>query len=41
MPATWRFSFDRLGAKTPLANALVRFTVISGDRSMEETVTLD
>jgi suppressor for copper-sensitivity B len=40
-PMLWRFSFDRLGAKTPLAGAPVRFTVISGDRAMEETVTLD
>ena len=40
-PATWRFTFDRLGATTPIAKAPIRFTVVSGGRAIEETVTLD
>jgi hypothetical protein len=34
-------TFDRLGAKTPIAKAPIRFTVVSGGQAMEETVTLD
>ena len=37
----YRVSFDRLGAKTPIAKADLRFTVVSGDRAMEATVRLD
>jgi suppressor for copper-sensitivity B len=37
----YRVSFDRLGAKTPIAGALIRFTVVSGGQAMEKTVTLD
>jgi suppressor for copper-sensitivity B len=40
-PSTWRFTFDRLGAKTPIAKAPIRFTIVSGGRAIEETVTLD
>jgi hypothetical protein len=40
-PSTWRFTFDRLGAKTPIAKAPIRFTVISGGHAIEKTVTLD
>ena len=38
---TYRVSFDRLGAKTPIAKAGIRFTVVSGGRAIEETLTLD
>jgi suppressor for copper-sensitivity B len=37
----YRVTIDRLGAKTPLAKAAIRFTVVSGGQAMEETVTLD
>jgi hypothetical protein len=37
----FRVTFDRLGAKTPIAKAPIRFTVVSGGQAMEETVTLD
>jgi suppressor for copper-sensitivity B len=37
----YRFSFDRLGAKTPIAKAPIRFTIVSGGQAIEETVTLD
>jgi len=37
----YRVSFDRLGAKTPMAGAPIRFTVVSGGQAIEETVTLD
>ncbi len=40
-PTTWRFTFDRLGAKTPIAKTPIRFTVVSGGRAIEQTVTLD
>ena len=37
----YRVTFDRLGAKTPIAKAAIRFTVVSGGQAVEETVTLD
>ncbi len=37
----YRVTFDRLGAKTPIAKAAIRFTVMSGGQVIEQTVTLD
>ncbi len=33
--------FDRLVAKTPIAGAQLRFTVVSGGRAIEQTLGLD
>jgi suppressor for copper-sensitivity B len=37
----YRVTFDRLGAKTPIAKAPIRFTVVSGGQAIEQTVLLD
>lgn len=37
----FRVTFDRLGSKTPIAGASLRVTIVSGERTIEETVNLD
>jgi DsbC/DsbD-like thiol-disulfide interchange protein len=36
----WTVQFDRLGAHTPIAGAAFRFTIVSGDRAIDQTLTL-
>jgi DsbC/DsbD-like thiol-disulfide interchange protein len=36
----WTVQFDRLGAHTPIAGARLRFTVVAGDRAIDQTLTL-
>ena len=38
---TYRVTFDRLGAKTPIAGSEVRVTIVSGDRAVEQTVVIN
>jgi suppressor for copper-sensitivity B len=37
----YRVEFDRLTAKTPLAGASLRITIVAGGRAVEQTVSLD
>ena len=39
--AAWTVQFSRLGARTPIAGARLRVTIVSGDRSIEQSVGLD
>lgn len=39
--SVFRVTFDRLGAKTPIAGASLRVTIVSGERTIEDTVSLD
>ena len=38
---TWTAKFSRIGAKTPLAGAALRVTLVAGGRAVEQTVPLD
>lgn len=38
--AAWTVKFSRLGAETPIAGASFRLTAVSGDKAIEQTVTL-
>ena len=39
--AVYRFTFDRLGSKTPIAGATIRVTIVSQGRAIEQTLRLD
>jgi DsbC/DsbD-like thiol-disulfide interchange protein len=39
--SVFRVTFDRLGSKTPIAGTSLRVTIVSGERTIEETVSLD